>query len=233
MIAFALITFLAAGTPSDTPPEKVGDIEIVPITHASLVLKWQGKAVYVDPCRGNYSGQPKADLILLTHTHGDHLDPAQIAESSKADTIIVGTEAVQEKIPQARIMKNGDRVNILDIAIEAVPMYNVVRKRPDGTVFHPKGEGNGYVLTFGEQRVYISGDTECIPEMKALRDIDIAFLCMNLPYTMPPEEAAECVNAFRPKIVYPYHSRGTDLQKFKSEVDAGIEVRILDWYPNQ
>ncbi len=233
MMILTWIPLLLAALPA--PADTVADIEIVPITHASLILKWQDKVVYVDPVsRGaDYTGQPKADLILITHTHGDHLDLGQIVRSSKDDTIVVGPLAVQEQVTQTRILKNGEKIRELGIGIQAIPAYNIERGPSPGRLYHPRGEGNGYVLTMGSQRVYISGDTECTPEMKALRNIDIAFVCMNLPYTMPPEEAAECVNAFRPKVVYPYHYRGSDLKVFESKVGPDTEVRIRDWYPGQ
>ncbi len=232
MIALTWVPLLL--TALTAPADTAGDIEIVPITHASLILEWEGHVVYVDPWgRGDFSGQPKADLILITHTHGDHLDLGQIAESSKENTILIGPMAVQEQVTQARILRNGEKTEVLGIGIEAVPAYNIQRGPSPGRLYHPKGEGNGYVLTMGSQRVYISGDTECTPEMQALHDIDVAFLCMNLPYTMTADEAAGCVNAFHPKVVYPYHYRGTDLQAFKAKVSPDTEVRIANWYPGQ
>lgn len=209
-----------------------GPIEIIPISHASLVVKWDGKVIHVDPwSQGDYTGQPKADLILITDTHGDHLDLGQIEALSDDDTVIVSPLAVQQQVSQARVLKNGERLELLGITTEAVPMYNLERGPSEGRVYHEKGRGNGYVLNLGDQRLYISGDTECIPEMKSLRDIDIALICMNLPYTMPPREAAECVNSFRPKVVIPYHHRGSDLEEFKQGIQKSIEVKILDWYP--
>jgi len=208
------------------------DVRIIPITHASLILTWEGKTIHVDPwSRGDYEGQPKADLILITDSHGDHMDLKQIAEVSKEDTVILAPLAVQATVTQAEVLKNGESTTMMGIGIEAVPMYNLKRGPDPGRLYHPKGRGNGYILTLGETRVYISGDTACTPEMKQLKDIDIAFVCMNLPYTMPPEEAAECVNAFKPAVVYPYHSRGSDLEVFKKAVTApGVDVRVLDWY---
>ncbi|HLV00541.1 MAG TPA: MBL fold metallo-hydrolase [Acidobacteriota bacterium] len=208
------------------------DVEIVPITHGSLILKWEGKAIYIDPwSQGDYQGQPPADLVLITDIHGDHMDPVQIEKVKKGDTTIVAPKAVQETIAEARVLNNGESFSWEGATIEAVPMYNLQRGPEPGRLYHTKGRGNGYVLTLGDTRVYISGDTECIPEMKALTDIDIAFVSMNLPYTMTPEEAAECVNGFRPKVVYPYHYRGSDLSLFEKAVTAsGVEVRILDWY---
>jgi len=226
MLSIFMLPFLAAAGMSS--PE----IEIVPIGHASLVLKWEGLVIHVDPTsRGDYSGQPKADLILVTHNHSDHLDLAQIAALSRPDTIVVAPLAVQETVTGAEVLRNGGKREFKGILIEAVPAYNLKRGPSQGRLFHPKGVGNGYILNLGEKRIYISGDTACTPEMKALRDIDIAFVCMNLPYTMPPEEAAECVNAFRPAVVYPYHHRGSDLELFKRKVTApGVEVRIVPWY---
>ena len=209
-----------------------GGVEVIPIHHGSLVLKWQGKVVHVDPwSRGDYTGQPPADLILITDIHGDHMDPEQISRVRKDETIIVAPAAVQKTVPEARILSNGETIRPLGIQVEGVAMYNLKRGPREGQLYHTRGRGNGYILTFGKERVYISGDTECIPEMKALKDIDLAFVCMNLPYTMTPEEAADCVNSFRPKAVYPYHYRGSDVKDFERKVTAeGVEVRILDWY---
>ena len=209
-----------------------GGVEVIPIHHGSLILKWQEMVVYVDPwSRGDYTGQPPADLILITDIHGDHLDPEQISRIRKDDTIIVAPAAVQKTVTEAKVLSNGETIRPLGIQVEGVAMYNLKRGPEAGKLYHTRGRGNGYILTFGKERVYISGDTECIPEMKGLKDIDLAFVCMNLPYTMTPEEAAECVNSFRPKAVYPYHSRGSDVKVFERMVTAdGVEVRILDWY---
>lgn len=210
-------------------------VEVVPIYHASLILKWNGKAIYVDPwSKGRYDGQPKADLILLTDIHPDHLDLKQIAAVRKPDTVIVAPPAVQSSIAEARFLKNGEKADVLGIGITALPMYNVKRGPSAGQLYHPKGRGNGYLLEMSGERIYISGDTECTPEMKALKNIDVAFICMNLPYTMPPEEAAQCVNEFRPKVVYPYHYQGSDVQAFKKAVTAsGVQVKLADWYPGE
>ena len=209
-----------------------GGVEVIPIHHGSLILKWQEKVVYVDPwSRGDYTGQPPADLILITDIHGDHMDPEQISRVRKEGTIIVAPAAVQKTVSEARVLSNGETIRPLGIQVEGVAMYNLKRGPEAGQLYHTRGRGNGYILTFGKERVYISGDTECIPEMKALKDIDLAFVCMNLPYTMTPEEAAECVNSFRPKAVYPYHFRGSDVKAFERRVTAeGVEVRVLDWY---
>ncbi|MBI4445226.1 MAG: MBL fold metallo-hydrolase [Acidobacteria bacterium] len=208
------------------------DVEVVPVKHASLVLKWEGKTIYVDPWKeGSYANLPPADLILITDIHPDHMDPATVEKVSKPQTVIIAPAAVQKTVTEARVVNNGESTEALGIRIEAVPMYNLQRGPQPGQLYHTKGRGNGYLLNLGNQRVYISGDTECIPEMKALKNIDIAFICMNLPYTMTPEEAAECVNAFRPKVVYPYHYGNSDLEVFRKSVSApGVEVRILKWY---
>lgn len=208
-------------------------VEVIPITHASLILLSEGKVIHVDPwSQGDYTNQPKADLILVTDIHGDHLDPRQIVAVSKPETVVVGPAAVQNVVSYARVLGNGEVMEVDGIGIEAVPMYNLERGPQPGQLYHPKGRGNGYLLTLGASRVYISGDTACTPEMRSLENVDIAFVCMNLPYTMPPEEAADCVNAFKPKVVYPYHFRDSDLEVFRKAVTApGVEIRILDWYP--
>lgn len=209
-----------------------GNVQVVPITHGSVVLQWEGKVIHVDPwSQGDYDGVPQADLILVTDIHGDHMDPDQISKVRKANTVIIAPAAVQKTVTEARVLGNGESVEILGARIEAIPMYNLKRGPEEGKLYHDKGRGNGYIVTLGDQRFYFSGDTECIPEMKALKDIDVAFVSMNLPYTMTPEEAAGCVNAFAPKVVYPYHYRGSDMDAFKNSVTAGgVEVKLLDWY---
>ncbi len=209
-----------------------GQVEITPITHGSVVLTWQNKTIYVDPwSRGNYENVPPADLILITDIHADHMDPEQIARVRKSSTLIIAPAAVQKTVTDAQILNNGETTEVMGIQIEATPMYNLQRGPQPGQLYHTKGRGNGYILSFGNERIYLSGDTACIPEMKQLRDIDVAFVCMNLPYTMTPGEAAECVNVFKPKVVYPYHYGESDLGVFQKAVtDPGIQVRILDWY---
>ncbi len=209
-----------------------GQVEITPITHGSLVLTWQNKTIYVDPwSQGNYENIPPADLILITDIHADHMDPEQIAKVRKSGTRIIAPAAVQKTLTDAQILNNGETTEVIGIQIEATPMYNLQRGPQPGQLYHTKGRGNGYILSFGNQRVYLSGDTACIPEMKRLRDIDVAFVSMNLPYTMPPEEAAGCVNSFKPKVVYPYHYGDSNLNAFKEAVtDPGIQVRIFNWY---
>lgn len=210
-----------------------GELRIRPITHGSLMLEFRGRVIHVDPwSRGNYAGLPKADLILITDIHPDHMDRAMVDQLKKETTVILAPAAVAETIREAQIIRNGERKTIGEITVEAVPMYNLVRGPSPGQLYHTKGRGNGYVLTLGGKRIYISGDTECVPEIKALKEIDIAFICMNLPFTMPPEEAAECVKAFRPKVVYPYHYRNSDLNVFVDALkgEGGIEVRLRKWY---
>jgi L-ascorbate metabolism protein UlaG (beta-lactamase superfamily) len=211
-----------------------GSIEITPISHASLTLTYNGKVIQVDPVgQGNYEGAPMADLILLTDIHGDHLDKEMIAKLRKPGAPVVAPAAVAEQVEGATVIANGEKKEIAGVSIEAVPMYNLTRGPEPGKLFHDKGRGNGYIVTLGGKRVYIAGDTACTPEMKALENIDVAFIPMNLPYTMPPSEAAECVKAFKPSIVYPYHYRDSDVNEFSEALKGvpGVEVRIRNWYP--
>lgn len=211
-----------------------GPVKIIPIYHASLLIEAGGKNIYLDPAKpANFSGLPPADLILITDIHGDHMDPQSISEISKEGTEIMAPHAVVKTVTSAQSISNGETKIWADWSIEAIPMYNIKRGPAPGLLYHPKGRGNGYVLTYGGKRFYFSGDTENIPEMRALKNIYVAFVCMNLPYTMPPDEAAEAVKAFHPQIVIPYHYRGSDLSVFKNDLQGtGIEVRLLGWYPN-
>lgn len=218
----------------DRLPAEGGDIEVRPIQHGSLLLSFGGQHIFVDPwSSGPLPSEPKADLILITDIHGDHLDPPGIEKVKGDHTIIVGPAAVAEQLPGTLVLANGQKQQFAGVSVEAVPMYNIARGPADGELRHPPGRGNGYILTLGGKRVYVSGDTSCTPEMKGLKNIDVAFVCMNMPYTMPPEEAAECVAAFKPKVVYPYHFRGSDLQRFQEPLAQleGVEVRIRSWYP--
>lgn len=207
-----------------------GDLGITFIGHGSLMLKFNGKIIHVDPFSklADYAKLPKADVLLITHEHPDHLDPAAIQSIRTKDTVLVLTAKCAAKVSKGIVMQNGDVRTMAGIGVEAVPAYNIVHKRDTGQPYHPKGEGNGYVLTFGDKRVYIAGDTENTPEMKALKNIDIAFLPMNLPYTMTPEMVADAVKAFRPKVLYPYHYRGTDPARIVEllKKDRDIEVRV-------
>jgi L-ascorbate metabolism protein UlaG (beta-lactamase superfamily) len=211
-----------------------GPVTIIPIYHASLIIEAGGKNIYLDPAKpSNFSGLPRADLILITDIHPDHMDPNSISQISKLGTEIIAPPAVVKTVSTAQPISNGETQTWGDWTIEAIPMYNIKRGPSPGTLYHPKGRGNGYVLTYGGKRFYFSGDTENIPEMRALKNIYVAFVCMNLPYTMPPDEAAEAVKAFHPQIVIPYHYHGSDLNVFKNDLaGTGIEVRLLDWYPN-
>jgi L-ascorbate metabolism protein UlaG (beta-lactamase superfamily) len=222
-----------AGAQTDSIPATGGDLKITPIMHASLLIEHGGKVIHVDPSgQKDFSAFPKADLVLVTDVHGDHQSREKIDQVKKAGTVVVAPQAVAATITEAQVIKNGEKKTIAGVEIEAVPMYNLVRGPEQGKLFHDKGRGNGYVLTLGGKRVYIAGDTECIPEMKGLRNIDVAFVPMNLPYTMPPSEAAECAKAFAPKIVYPYHHRGSNVQEFADALKSapGVEVRIRQWY---
>jgi L-ascorbate metabolism protein UlaG (beta-lactamase superfamily) len=209
-----------------------GAVKITPIQHASLMIEAGGQVIHLDPwSSGNYDGLPPADLILVTDIHGDHLDPKMLSKVAKSGSVILAPPAVAETVKSATVIHNGETKNEGPFTIEAVPMYNLKRGPGPGKLFHDKGRGNGYIVTYGGKRFYFSGDTESTPEMRALKNIDVAFVCMNLPYTMPPDEAAEAVRAFHPKIVYPYHYRGSDLSVFqKALAGSGIEVRLLDWY---
>jgi len=219
-------------------------IDITPIEHATMVLQWDDTVLYVDPVGGAeaFEGQPEPNMILVTDIHGDHLNAETLQAVLTDNTTLIAPQAVADKLPKAlqdrvQVMNNGESAMHADIAVEAIPMYNL---REEALKFHKKGRGNGYILEKDGKRVYISGDTEDIPEMRNLTDIDIAFVCMNLPYTMPVDKAAEAVLAFKPTVVYPYHYRGTeglsDVSKFKDLVNKGdesITVKQLDWYPNQ
>jgi L-ascorbate metabolism protein UlaG (beta-lactamase superfamily) len=215
---------------TDTFPTTAGDLTITFLGHGSLLLGFQGKHIYVDVYGevADYSKLPKADLVFLTHEHYDHFDPKSLAEIRTDSTVLVHNQACCPQLQGGLVMHNGDRQTVEGIPVEAVPAYNILHKRPSGDPFHPKGVGNGYVLTFGNLRLYVAGDTENIPEMSALQDIDIAFLPMNLPYTMTPEMVADAARVFHPHILYPYHFGETQVGRLsellKDEPD--IEVRI-------
>jgi L-ascorbate metabolism protein UlaG (beta-lactamase superfamily) len=228
----AAVMVMAAVPPSDRIPATGGNITIQPIYHATLQIVHRGQVIDVDPvAQGDYTGLSAPDIILITDIHNDHCDPATVAKLRKQTTEIVVPEVVESKFQAPIVMANGETKTIGDVTIKAVPMYNLTRGAAAGQVYHEKGRGNGYVLTLGGKRIYIAGDTEGTPEMLELRNIDVAFIPMNLPYTMPPVEAALAVKAFAPKIVYPYHYRGSDLSLFeKALVGTGIDVRLRDWY---
>jgi len=215
---------------TDVIKTSAGDLEITFIGHGTLMFNLGGKVIHVDPWTqlADYSNMPKADLLLLTHEHRDHLDlkAIEILRTEKTDVVLTPTCLSQVK--DGIVMNNGDVRIVKDLKIEAVPAYNIVHMRSKGVPFHPKGVGNGYVITFGDKRVYVAGDTENTPEMNVLTDIDIAFLPMNLPYTMTPEMVASATRAFKPKILYPYHYGETDtsiIVELLKDVDQ-TEVRI-------
>ena len=237
MKTILIVSLLACAVPlssaaADEISTSVGPVTITPIQHASFTLTAGGKIIYIDPSPSKlFTGKPKADLILITDIHQDHMDQGAIQELSGSDTKIIAPAAVAKTITNAEVLNNGQTAHWNGWTVEAVPMYNEKRGPAPGQLFHTKGRGNGYVLTYGGKRFYISGDTENIPEMRQLKDIDVAFVCMNLPYTMPVEEAADAVKAFHPKIVYPYHYRGQDTAKFAQLLNGtGIDVRLRNWY---
>ena len=216
----------------DTLKTSGGPVVITCVGHGSLCLEWKDQIIHIDPFGrvADYSKLPKADLILITHQHGDHLDPQAIGKITKEDTRIVCPEICRELVTNPFVMKNGDTLNISGIHILAVPAYNIQHKRDSGEPFHVKGAGNGYVLIFKDKKIYIAGDTEDIPEMADLKNIDIAFLPMNLPYTMSPEMVASAVKMFYPKIVYPYHFGDTDTGKLvKLLKNEDVEVRVRNF----
>jgi len=200
---------------SDVIKTPAGDLEITFIGHGTLMLNLGGKIIHIDPWSrlADYSKMPKADLILLTHEHRDHLDMKAIEILRAEKTDVVLTQTCSSQVKGGIVMNNGDVRISKKLKIEAVPAYNIVHMRSKGVPYHPKGMGNGYVITFGGKRVYVAGDTENTPEMTMLKDIDIAFLPMNLPYTMTPEMVASATKAFKPKILYPYHYGETDTSK--------------------
>jgi L-ascorbate metabolism protein UlaG (beta-lactamase superfamily) len=230
IVMFGMLKTAAIGAyEKDVIKTSAGDLEITFIGHASLMFKFNSKIIHIDPCgeEGDYSKLPKADMVLFTHDHTDHMDPVALKNVRTNNTAIVYTKKCAAKVSGGTVMNNGDVKTILGIKIEAVPAFNIMHKRGDGQPFHPKGEGNGYLMTFGDKRVYIAGDTENTPEVKALKNIDVAFLPMNLPYTMTPEMVADASKAFKPKLVYPYHFGETDTSKLVNLLKgSGIEVRI-------
>ena len=216
-----------------------GPLTVHPVEHASVVLETPAGVIYVDPVgeQSAYSDLPAPDLVLVTHQHGDHYNAELLAAVMGDGTPLIVNPAVMDMLPEdlkarATAIGNGDTTEALGVSIEAIPAYNTTEGRLD---FHPEGRDNGYVLNIGDFRVYLSGDTEDIPEMRALEGIDLAFVCMNLPFTMAAEDAASAVAEFKPKAVYPYHYRGRDggtqdPQEFARLVGEASEVRFGDWY---
>jgi len=247
MFAFFMLAVLCTTNAQLAAPDvvdtKMGALTIQPVQHASLILTVKGITIYADPSGAdNFKGLTPPGIIIITDIHGDHFDIKTIDAIKTANTILVVPQVVADKLPEAYkanvvILKNGGETTQSGISISAIPMYNLPES---ATAMHTKGRGNGYILTIGGKRIYISGDTQGIPEMRSLKNIDVAFVCMNLPYTMDIKEAADAVLAFKPAIVYPYHYRGkdglSDVNAFKSLVDAGgqkIEVRLRNWYPGK
>ena len=239
------VIHLTAQAQSDQVKAKKGDISIHPVLHAAMVLQWNGKTIYVDPYGGaeRYAKYPAPDLVLVTDIHGDHMNKKTLNALDLKNAHLVVPQAVKNKLgalvaKKIQVLANGKKTKIKGIRIKAVAMYNLPET---AKTRHPKGRGNGYVITLGGKRLYISGDTEDIKEMRQLQNIDIAFVCMNQPYTMKVSQAASAVLEFKPKIVYAFHFRGrkngkasfSDVQKFKQLVNEGnqnIEVRLRDWY---
>jgi len=233
---------LGVAIAADTIPATGGNIELTPMTHAHVQIEFGGKVIHIDPTGQSALASAKpADIILVTDVHGDHMDPAAIDKLKKASTIYVAPMALAGKFSgKTEILKNGETRTIDGVSIQAIAAYNLQRGPAAGQFFHEKGRGNAYILTLGGKRLFFSGDTECVPEIKALTRIDVAFLTMNLPYTMPPQEAADCAKAFKPAIVYPYHYRGMggptpeqNQQAFVAAMKgtAGVEVRTPNFYP--
>ncbi len=213
----------------DTISTSAGDLKITFIGHGTLMFTFGDKVIHVDPFSDltDYSKLPKADLILITHEHRDHLDPAALGKVKKDSSIVITNENAGKKLTGGIVMKNGETQSFNNIKIDAVPAYNLIHKRDTGAPFHPKGEGNGYVITFGDKKIYVAGDTENIPEMRQLKDIDVAFLPMNLPFTMTPEMVVEAVQAINPKILYPYHTGNTDISKLQNLMkNSAVAVRF-------
>jgi L-ascorbate metabolism protein UlaG (beta-lactamase superfamily) len=230
---FACNVILAQTYQQDVIQTGKGDLKITFIKHASLVFEYDDKVIHIDPVlrMGDYSTLPKADLIMITHAHGDHFDLNAIEKIRKPSTKLVVTKKcmeASEHLENASIMNDHEEKMVAGINVRSIPAYNIKHKRDNGTPYHPKGEGNGYIFNFGNKKVYVAGDTENTPEMKSLGNIDVAFLPMNLPYTMTPEMVADAARAFNPEILYPYHFGKTDTQQLVDLLaeEKNIDVRI-------
>lgn len=236
--AITVMPFAArAQSGGDTYEAENGEITIFPVSHASFVMTVPGMVIYSDPVGGAeaYQGHPAPNLILITHEHGDHYDAETLTALVGEETQLITNPAVFDMLPEelktkASAIGNGDSTAVGDLTIEAIPAYNTT---PDRLQYHPQGRDNGYILTVGGRRVYIAGDTEDIPEMRALTDIHIAFVPMNLPYTMDIDQASSAVAEFAPAYVYPYHYQGSDVDAFAEKVAAAgdaTEVVLGAWY---
>ncbi|WP_320110794.1 MBL fold metallo-hydrolase [Draconibacterium orientale] len=210
-----------------------GDLEITFIAHGTLMMHFNGKVIHIDPVSwyADYETMPEADVVLITHEHGDHLDAKAIDAVKKEGTLVVLTKKCNEKYTGTNVISNGESGIFAGIKVDAVPAYNIKHEREAGQPFHPKGVGNGYVLHFGDKKVYVAGDTENIPEMAALKDIDVAFLPMNLPYTMTPKMVADATKMFQPKVLYPYHfgetNTGELAELLKNQNKTELRIRNL------
>ena len=235
LASLAALPAFAAPGPVQTFPTSAGPVNITPIYHAAAMIEAGGDRIYIDPAKpANIAGLKPGDLILITDIHGDHMDAADIKALSKDGTVIIAPTSVQQTITNAKVLDNGGTTTWHNWKITAVPMYNIKHVQPNGTPYHTKGRGDGYVLSYGGKNFYFAGDTEGTPEMLALKNIDVAFIPMNLPYTMTPDEAAAAVKVFKPKVVIPYHYQGQDTTVFKKDLEGtGIDVRLLDWYANK
>ena len=239
LLSLALLTLVTTGVdpataadppPTDRIPTSAGPLDLTFLGHGTLMLTFKDTVLHIDPYStvADYAALPRADLILLTHDHADHLDEAALALVRTPATDIVLPPVCADRVQGGLILKNGETRTVRGITVTAVPAYNLVHHRDNGEPFHPRGVGNGYLLDFGDTRLYVAGDTENTPEMAALKDVDIAFLPMNLPYTMTPEMVADAARSLRPRILYPYHYGDTDPQRLVELLrdQADIEVRI-------
>jgi L-ascorbate metabolism protein UlaG (beta-lactamase superfamily) len=234
-LSVPLLAVAAALSPSskfetDVIKTSQGDLKITFLGHGTLMFQFGGLVIHVDPVSryADYTRLPKADIILVTHEHADHLDKAAIARITGKDTVLLLTDACAKQLGSGVVMRNGDVRTVRGLTVQAVPAYNIVHVRKPGQPYHPKGVGNGYVITFGDKRVYVAGDTENIPEMAKLAGVDIAFLPMNLPFTMTPKMVADAVRVLKPKIVYPYHFGDTDTSELVRLLRGtkNVEVRV-------
>ena len=221
---------IPSAKPADTIRTDKGDLVITFLGHGTLMFQWQGQTIHVDPwsTQAGYAALPKADLILVTHEHRDHLDVPAIAAIRTATTVIGASSKAAASLEGAVVLKNGDTRELAGIRVDAVPAYNREHMRAPGTPYHPKGDGNGYVLHFGKVRVYVAGDTENVPEMAALKGVDVAFLPLNLPYTMTTAMLVDAARMLQPKVLYPYHTGDTDMDKAVALLKEvpGVETRI-------
>lgn len=245
--SFLLVFFFTNGFSQNASKDifetKNGTITIQPVLHSSLIITYNNTTIYVDPYGGieKYKDYKNPDIVLITDIHGDHLDLKTLDSINTSTSEIITASSVLKLLPstyksKTTVLKNGQGIHRSDIFIKAIAMYNLPEEKDSR---HPKGRGNGYILTIDDTQIYISGDTEDTAEMRSLQNIDIAFVCMNLPYTMDINQAADAVLAFKPKVVYPFHYRGqngfSDVEEFKNLVNSKnnqIDVRLKNWYPN-